>query len=86
MYIEHLIGKDRIHKLNIPIDKWVEDTEDFSLAHLKELFVAVVILGDEYAAAIETLSSMKEDKIDSSQDENRLMGFGKVKKQRGYRD
>lgn len=85
MYIEHLIGKDRIQKLNIPIDKWVEDTEDFSLAHLKELFVAVVILGDEYAAAIETLSSMKEDKIDS-QDEARLMGFGKVKKQRGYRD
>ena len=86
MYIEHLIGKDRIHKLNIPIDKWVDDTEDFSLAHLKELFVAVVILGDEYAAAIETLSSMKEDNIDSSQDENKFMGFGKVKKQRVCRD
>lgn len=87
MYIEHLIGKDRIHKLNIPIDKWVDDTEDFSLAHLKELFVAVVILGDEYLAAIETLSSMKEDKIDSSQDEPKSpMGFGKVKRQRGYRD
>lgn len=87
MYFEYLIGADRIDELNIPIDRWVQDTEDFSLAHLKELFVAVVILGDEYEDAIETLSSMREERLDSSKDEYKApMGFGKAKKRRGYRD
>jgi len=86
MYLEYLIGKDRIDKLNIPVDKWVEDTEGFSLAHLKELFVAVVILGDDYKDAVATLDGMKEDRISSAQDEMRSMGFGKSAKRRGYND
>lgn len=84
MYLEHLIGKDRIDKLDIPVNKWVEDTDGFSLAHLKELFVAVVILSDEYEDAIVTLHSMKEDRLDSSQDEIKNIGFCKSQK-RGYR-
>jgi SpoVK/Ycf46/Vps4 family AAA+-type ATPase len=89
MYFEYLIGPDRIAELNIPLDQWVQDTEDFSLAHLKELFVAVVILGDEYQDAIETLSSMREERLDSSKDEFKpSMGFGngKAKKRRGFKD
>jgi GTPase SAR1 family protein len=86
MYFEYLIGEKKIDELNIPIDKWVADTEKFSLAHLKELFVAVVILGDQYEEAIETLLSMKEERLDSSKDEYRSqVGFVKHKK-RGYRD
>jgi len=86
MYFEYLIGSKRIAELNIPIDKWVQDTEDFSLAHLKELFVAVVILGDEYQSAIDTLSGMREEQLDSSKDDFKpTMGFGKPKK-RGFRD
>lgn len=81
MYFEHLIGPDRITQLDIPIDQWVKDTEDFSLAHLKELFIAVVILGDEYQDAIDTLSSMREEQLDSSKDEFKpSIGFGKPKK------
>jgi len=64
IYLEFLIG-DR--QLNIDIDRWVKDTEDFSIAHLKELFVAVVILEDPYEEAIKTLKSMsqKEDEDDN---------------------
>ncbi len=57
IYFEHLIGK---RSVDLPLAQWVEDTEGFSLAHLKELFIAVVILGDEYAEAIDTLRSMRE--------------------------
>lgn len=41
------------------INRWVEDTNGMSIAHLKELFVANKILGDPYESAIKTLKSMK---------------------------
>lgn len=56
MYFEYLF-KD---KKDIDINKWVKDTDKMSIAHLKELFVQVVILGDSYSDAIKTLKSMKE--------------------------
>lgn len=74
MYFKHLIGDEKIAELNINLKKWVKDTEKFSIAHLKELFVAVVILGDDYKDAIETLGSMKESI--HSEDERGFMGFG----------
>ncbi len=60
--------------LKIDIKKWVKDTEDFSIAHLKELFVAVIILGDDYAEALENLNCMKEN-ISSKEDIDKMMGF-----------
>jgi hypothetical protein len=79
MYFEHLIGNpEKIKELKIDLNKWVKDTDRFSIAHLKELFVAVVILGDDYKEAIETLSSMKEN-IHSEDDRDRFMGFGGVR-------
>lgn len=61
IYFENLIGDEKIAELNIDLDKWVKDTDKFSIAHLKELFVAVVILGDSYKDAIKTLKEMKEE-------------------------
>ncbi len=67
--------------LGIDISRWVEDTEDFSLSHLKELFTAVVILGDKYEDAVKTLQEMREEKVSSEFDEPKAMGFG-IKKVR----
>lgn len=76
LYLRHIIGDAKITELNIDINRWVEDTEEFSIAHLKELFTAVVILGDEYDIAIETLRSMREKTIKSDDDEFKpSMGF-----------
>lgn len=75
MYFKHLIGDQKIAELSINLKKWVKDTEKFSIAHLKELFVAVVILGDDYKESIETLGSMKEE-IHSEDDRDKFMGFG----------
>lgn len=73
-YLEHVIKKDNLEKLGIDLDKWVKDTDEFSIAHLKELFAAVVILGDEYDDALETLKKMKEEVKD--RDYEAHMGFG----------
>ena len=44
------------------------------MAHLKELFVGVVILNDPYEEALKNLSQMKSHI--SSDDTNGAMGFG----------
>jgi hypothetical protein len=76
IYLKHVIGEGNLDKLGIDMNEWVNDTDGFSLAHLKELFVAVVILEDDYDDAIETLSEMREETISSSEDELRKqMGF-----------
>ena len=73
LYFEHLLKvSDNDHRIDI--DKWVKDTEDMSIAHLKELFIAVCILGDKYKTVIETLKSMMEDRLTSEDDEAGL-GF-----------
>lgn len=61
-YLKHIGGAKLSGK---EMARWVEDTDGMSISHLKELFVAVKILGDEYADALGTLKGMKE-KIDSS--------------------
>jgi hypothetical protein len=71
MYLEHLFAKDDAK--NFEFEKWVSDTNDWSIAHLKELFVSVVILGKKYEESIEFLNTMK-DNI-SSEDEANSTGF-----------
>ncbi len=81
LYFKHLIGdENKARELKVDFNKWVEDTEGFSIAHLKELFVAVCILGDDYSEAIETLSSMKEQIVSDEEFERPSMGFTSKKK------
>lgn len=68
MYFEHLIGKSQVEELGLDLKQWVKDTDRLSIAHLKELFVAVVILNDNYKSAIKTLKAMKEDVNDKDYD------------------
>ena len=42
---------------------------------MKELFIAVVILGDDYDEAIETLKTMSEIVPDSKDDTDKMLGF-----------
>ena len=74
LYFRELIGKEKIQELKIDIKRWVKDTDKLSIAHLKELFVAVVILGDDYKQAIKSLKEMKEDVNDK--DYEGRFGFG----------
>lgn len=74
LYFENLIGKENITELKIDLDRWVKDTDKLSIAHLKELFVAVVILGDNYKDAIKTLRAMRDEVQDK--DYEAKLGFG----------
>ena len=74
MYFEHLM-KDRVKEIDLA--KWVKDTKGFSLAHLKELYIAVFILQDSYTETIKTLIEMKNIIKDDEEDNfnSTKMGF-----------
>lgn len=43
----------------VPIDDWAADTEGFSIAHLRELVVAVLCLEQDYLIVLERLRAME---------------------------
>jgi len=55
-YLRHVLGKDAD---DINIATWVEQTDGMSIAHLKELAVAVTCLDQPYAEVIARLKTMK---------------------------
>jgi hypothetical protein len=54
MYLETLVRPG----YDLDLDRWAADTDGFSLAHLKELFVAVVLLGNLYDDELRRLQGM----------------------------
>jgi SpoVK/Ycf46/Vps4 family AAA+-type ATPase len=59
----------------IDIVEWVEKTKGMSLAHLKELIVSVLALGNHFDDTIERLNALKQKPKIKSKDTN--IGFGK---------
>jgi hypothetical protein len=45
---------------NIDIDKWVKDTKSMSLAHLRELVISTIVLGNTYQETIDKLNNLKK--------------------------
>ena len=72
IYFDYLFQSEEGLRKTYDIEQWVEDTDGMSIAHLKELFISVVIIGDEYSEAIKTLKSMR-DVLDGA--EGRKIGF-----------
>lgn len=50
------------------VKQWAKDTDGFSIAHLKELYIANKILGDGYDSALKTLRKMKSQTASSDFD------------------
>lgn len=57
-YLKSLMHIDDVEKIDL--EKWVQDTDKFSIAHLKELFISVIILGNEYDATLKELKRMND--------------------------
>lgn len=72
-YLNHLKSKS---DENIDIALWVKSTEGFSFAHLKELFISVVLFGQNFNDAIKMLSDMKNN-ISSESFEKQPAGFNR---------
>jgi hypothetical protein len=73
VYLKHLIGDHEMPKGH-DVYRWVTDTEGMSLAHLRELFVATVVLEHPYQETIEMLRHMRE-RISSEHDREGMMGL-----------
>lgn len=63
IYLEHLLAKGNLtaREANIDMEKWVEQTQDLSISHIKELFISVVIFGSEYEKVIKRLRKMSDE-------------------------
>jgi SpoVK/Ycf46/Vps4 family AAA+-type ATPase len=70
-YLLHKIPASDIDKIDI--EKWVKDTKTMSLAHLRELVISVIVLGNTYEETIEKLTNLK--KKPKSKEQARV-GFG----------
>lgn len=55
-YLKHMITDED----NFPLEKAVKDTDRLSIAHIKELVVAVAVLGNDYDETIARLKTMKQ--------------------------
>lgn len=58
-YLSHLLGKMDTKKKGIDIDKWVKDTQNLSVAHLKELVISVMLYNKDYRESLSKLDGMK---------------------------
>jgi hypothetical protein len=59
MRLQYLLHVLRHERENYPVHDWVEETEGMSIAHLKELVVAVTCLEQRYDEVISRLKTMK---------------------------
>lgn len=72
MYLESLVGGK---ELDIDLDLYVKDTHGMSLAHVKELFVATVLIGVPYIEALKQLKEMHLEKASSIDDDKEFRGY-----------
>lgn len=72
-----LMYLERIAK-GMPLDltRWAKDTNGLSLAHLKELFVGVALLGDDYKETLDTLKEMRRRRVSAEDEEEFTPGIG----------
>lgn len=56
-YIRKKVNHKDIEKIDI--QKWVHDTENMSIAHLRELIISVLVMGYDYQSSINHLKGLK---------------------------
>jgi hypothetical protein len=56
-YIRFKLSEDDIKKIDIK--EWVKASEGFSIAHLKELIISTLVLGNSYSESLSHLKEMK---------------------------
>lgn len=69
------IKNPRLQENPDELDKWVRNSRGFSVAHLKEMILAVEALGEDFDTAVARLKKMMTIKLHSDNEEERKMGF-----------
>jgi SpoVK/Ycf46/Vps4 family AAA+-type ATPase len=63
-YIKSLFLKDE--NIEVDIDKWTTDSEGLSFAHLKEMFISIILFGNDYDETIADLRGMNNPQDEDS--------------------
>jgi hypothetical protein len=74
-YIHYLVKKVATAEALVDVDRWVDDTHEFTLAHIKELFISVILFETEYDAALKTLQEMRKKISSDDYGGDRRPGF-----------
>jgi hypothetical protein len=72
-YLQHSTRGEEISPEEI--GRWVDDTKDFSVAHMRELVVAVFCLGQEYQDVLDRLRKMRVQPKSGNEFGGGLTGF-----------
>jgi SpoVK/Ycf46/Vps4 family AAA+-type ATPase len=64
LYLKHIsdLNKSK-RKKKIDLDLWAKQSEGFSFAHLKELFISVILFGNNFKDVIKELTTMSSDEL-----------------------
>lgn len=73
-YFENTLKPNDIASINL--DEWVKQTENMSIAHLRELVVSTVIQGNSFEHVIKTLKDLNEVRPNSKKFGGKSVGFG----------
>jgi len=65
----------RLRKDETELERWVEASHDFSIAHLKEMIIAVEALEQDFDDVVDRLNKMRDDTPSSEDDYDREFGF-----------
>lgn len=72
-YLTHKIHDEDAHLVDM--DEWVEKTENFTIAHIKELITSVIVIGKTFQESIDNLNELRDSNISSRDYEQRKAGF-----------
>jgi len=76
LYFEAKINEDDIKKLDLDIKKLVKDSDGFTMSHLKEFIISLVVYEWDYDKALTQLKSMgkiTKESLDKSRDGSKVM-------------
>lgn len=76
LYLKHLLSKTGESELPNGLERWIKDTNGFTPAHIKELFVSVKLFACEYDEILKILKNMYK-KV-SSENDIKSAGFGSI--------
>lgn len=78
VYLQSLVDKYATGNdtLVIDVEKWVKETKDLSIVHIKEIFISVAVFGYEYQKTLKTMIGMKRALKASEDSEEKKVGFG----------
>lgn len=72
----YLLAKsDTVRKSSQKLERWLDETEGFSVAHLKELIISVEVFQRDFECSVLRLRTMMECNSSSADDDRPQMGF-----------